>query len=99
MRKLLSVIALALLCTATCSKERLSEQNVEAWVSSYYLAPKPDEVPDALVVLAAKGLLGPGQAEARLSGFFAEVFRANPKRIEQWVQPYVGVPNRTVIYT
>jgi len=99
MRKLLLVLALAVGCGALCAKERLSNQNVEAWVTSYYLAPKPDEVADALAVLAAKGLLDTGQAEAPLSGFFAEVFRANPGRVDQWVQPYIGVPKRYVLYT
>jgi hypothetical protein len=99
MRKLLLVLVLALGCGAVSGKERLSDQNVEAWVTSYYLAPKPDQVAEALSVLAAKGLLEGGQAEAPLSGFFAEVFRANPGRIDQWVQPYIGVPKRYVIYT
>ena len=99
MRHLLFVLALAFASAAICGKERVSAQNVEAWVSSYYLAPKADEVADALAVLAAKGLLDSGQAEAPLSGFFAEVFRANPGRVEGWVQPYLGVPRRYVIYT
>ena len=99
MRKFLFVLTLALVSASTDSRERVSAQNVEAWISSYYLAPKPDEVADALAVLAAKGLLESGQAEAALSGFFAEVFRANPGRVEDWVQPYIGLPKRFVIYT
>ena len=89
MRKFLFVLTLALVSASTDSRERVSAQNVEAWISSYYLAPKPDEVADAIAVLAAKGLLESGQAEAPLSGFFAEVFRANPGRVEDWVQPYM----------
>ena len=99
MRKFLFVLTLALISASTDSRERVSAQNVEAWISSYYLAPKPDEVADAIAVLAAKGLLESGQAEAALSGFFAEVFRANPGRVEDWVQPYLGLPKRFVIYT
>ena len=99
MSKLLFVLALALVSAGTDSRERVSAQNVEAWVTSYYVAPKPDEVAEALAVLAAKGLLESGQAEAALSGFFAEVFRANPGRVEGWVQPYVGLPKRFVLYT
>ena len=99
MRKLVFFLALALVSAGTGSRERVSAQNVEAWVGSYYLAPKPDEVADALAVLAAKGLLESGPAEAALSGFFAEVFRANPGRVEDWVQPYMGLPKRFVIYT
>jgi hypothetical protein len=99
MRTLLFVLALALVSAGTESREGVSAQSVEAWVTSYYLAPKPDEVAEALAVLAAKGLLESGQAEAPLSGFFAEVFRANPGRVEGWVQPYVGLPKRFVLYT
>ena len=99
MSKLLFVLALALVSADADSRERVSAQNVEAWVTSYYVAPKPDEVAEALAVLAAKGLLESGQAEAALSGFFAEVFRANPGRVEGWVQPYVGLPKRFVLYT
>src|SRR5262245_17672008 len=99
MRELLLVLSLALSCGSSGGKDRVSDRNIEAWVTTYYLAHKSDEVADALSVLAAKGLLGGGKAEATLSGFFAEVFRANPGRVDQWVQPYVGVPKRDVIYT
>ncbi|HTN48656.1 MAG TPA: hypothetical protein VMK32_04420 [Burkholderiaceae bacterium] len=99
MRKLLIVIALTLAAAGAGGRERVSAQNVDAWVGSYYMAPRPDDVADALAALAARGLLDSSQAEASLSGFFAEVFRANPGRVEGWIQPYVGVPRRYVIYT
>src|SRR4030095_12620547 len=99
MSKLLFVLALTLVSAGTDSRERVSAQNVEAWVTSYYLAPKPDEVADALAVLAAQSLLERGEAQAAHLGFVAEVFRANPGRVEGWVQPYLGLPKRFVIYT
>jgi hypothetical protein len=34
-----------------------------------------------------------------LSGFFTEIFRANPDKIGGWVKPYIGIPNRHILYS
>lgn len=65
----------------------------------YYLDPRPDEVPAALQAVTAKGFFENDDVQAPLSGFFAEVFRANPDKLDGWIKPYVGVPNRHILYS
>ena len=90
--------ALAVLACAN-AKEQASPDQLEQWMTYYYLAPKPNEVPEALRAVAAKGLFENDDAQAPLTGFFTEVFRANPSKLEQWVSPYAGVPKRHILYS
>jgi hypothetical protein len=64
----------------------------------YYQHPHPDEVASALEAISAQGYFELDDVQAPLSGFFAEIFRANPDRIEQWIKPYVGIPGRHILY-
>lgn len=88
---------LALCCVA--AKEHVPPNHLDEWVTYYYLDPHPDEVADALKAISAQGLFDNDDAQAPLSGFFAEVFKANPTRIEEWVKPYIGIPNRGILYS
>lgn len=88
---------IALWCVA--AKEHVPPDQLEEWMTYYYLHPHPDEVADALKAISAQGLFDNGDAQAPLSGFFAEVFKANPTKLEEWVKPYVGIPNRGILYS
>jgi hypothetical protein len=88
---------LALWCVA--AKEHVPPDRLDEWVAYYYLDPHPDEVADALKAVSAQGLFDNDDAQAPLSGFFAEVFKANPARLEEWVKPYIGIPNRGILYS
>lgn len=65
----------------------------------YYLDTRPDEVPAALEAMRAKGIFENDSVQAPMSGFFTEVFRANPDKLNDWIKPYIGVPNRHILYS
>jgi hypothetical protein len=73
--------------------------DLTAWTTYYYLHPQPHLVPQALKETVAKGYFENDDAQAGLSGFWAEVFRTNPDRIEAWVKPYLGQPGRHILYS
>ena len=74
-------------------------QNFEDWLTYYYLNPEPDKISLALKEITARGYFENDDAHAPLSGFFTEVFIANPQRIDAWVKPYVGVSKRHILYS
>ena len=47
-------------------------------------------VAKALEAVSTLGLFENDAVQAPLSGFFAEVFRANPAALHEWVKPFVG---------
>ena len=65
----------------------------------YYLDPHPEEVAAALVGVTAQGFFENDSVQAPLSGFFTQVFRANPAKVGEWVKPYVGIPKRHILYS
>ena len=81
------------------AQERVTPDQIEQWMAYYYLAPHPEEVASALEAVTAKGFFENDDVQAPLSGFFTEIFRANPDRIGGWVKPYVGIPNRHILYS
>lgn len=74
-------------------------ENIEEWMTYYYLAPKPDEVASALSTISTKGYFENDNVQGPLSGFFTEVFVAHPERIKAWVEPYVGISGRHILYS
>ena len=76
-----------------------SPDDLDRWTAHYYLDPQPDGVDAALRAITAKGFFENDNVQAPLSGFFTEVFRANPDRIEGWITPYIGVPRRHILYS
>jgi hypothetical protein len=97
-RVIVAVIAL-LATTIGIAKDRASPEHLEEWLSHYYVEPHPEEVPSALRAITEQGLFEKDSVQAPLSGFFTEVFRANPDKIAAWIKPYLGVPNRHIIYS
>jgi hypothetical protein len=99
MKRILIAIVALLVISAASAKDRAPPEQLDKWLTYYYLDPHPDEVPAALRVIAQQGLFEKDDAQAPLSGFFAEVFRANPDKIAEWIKPYLGVPDRHIIYS
>ena len=73
--------------------------NLDEWMAYYYLNPEPDKIALALETITSKGFFENDDVQAPLSGFFSEVFIANPKRISAWVEPYIGVSKRHILYS
>jgi hypothetical protein len=94
------LIPLALLAFSCASaKERTPPEQLEQWMAYYYLDPRPEDVAAALQAVTAKGFFENDNVQAPLTGFFTEVFRANPKRLDEWIKPYIGVPDRHILYS
>ena len=79
-RALVALIALVVVSTAA-AKDRAPPEQLDQWVTFYYLDPRPDEVSAALQAITKQGLFENDNVQAPLSGFFTEVFRANPDRV------------------
>ncbi len=93
-------VGLFIATAAIASAQEIPElSNLEEWTTYYYLHPKPEEVARALKTIDSKGYFGNQDVQAPLSGFFAEIFRANPEQIEAWVTPYRGRPGLHILYS
>ena len=95
------VFACFVLFAFSCAgaKDRVPPEELEQWMTYYYVQPQLNKIGAALKALTAKGFFENDDVQAPLSGFFTEVFRANPGRIEGWVKPYIGIPNRHILYS
>lgn len=69
----------------------------KAFLDSYHLHPDPDNVARFLSTIENKQLYLKEHNLAHFSGFLAEVFAANPDRIQAWVEPYRGEEPREYI--
>lgn len=81
------------------AKEHAPPDQLEQWMTYYYLDPSPNEVASALEAVTANGFFENDNVQAPLSGFFTEIFRANPDKIGGWVKPYIGIPKRHILYS
>ena len=99
MNRLLLALTLCLALSCAVAREHSPPEKLDEWMMYYYLDPRPDEVEAALKAITAQGYFENDDVQAPLSGFFAEVFRANPDKISAWVKPYVGVPKRHILYS
>jgi hypothetical protein len=99
MKGLLFATATALAFASMVVRAGPSPDDLDQWTAHYYLDPKPDGVDAALRAITAKGFFENDDVQAPLSGFFTEVFRANPDRIEGWITPYIGVARRHILYS
>ena len=97
MNRLLLAFAVLLVVSCVGAKEPAPPERLADWMAYYYLDPRPQDVTAALAGATAKGFFENDKFRAPMSGFFAEVFRANPDKIAAWVKPYIGVPNRRVV--
>lgn len=97
-RVFLSALALLAFSFANAA-ERTPPEQLEQWVTYYYLDPRPGEVSAALQAATAKGFFENDNVQAPLTGFFTEVFRTNPNRLDEWIKPYIGIPGRHILYS
>jgi hypothetical protein len=63
--------------------------DLDNFVYKYYLEPRPERIPDAMVALTSSGVLRIPEAVGVISGFFTEVFLTNPTRLPGW-QSVIG---------
>jgi len=100
MKQTISTFALVLLLVSHASAQGGHEiQDLERWMAYYYLNPQPDNVALALQTIKSKGFFENNDVQAPLSGFFSEVFSAHPEKINTWIEPYIGIPKRHILYS
>lgn len=100
MKRLLYLCAALIAAASVDAKVSASpEDNLEQWMTYYYLEPQPAQIEAALRAVDAKGYFENDNVQAPLSGFFTEVFRANPDKIDGWVKPHLGLPSRHILYS
>lgn len=64
-------------------------EDLDAFMNKYYLQPRPDRIAEAIGMLSTSGVLQNAEAVAPITGFFSEVFTANPSRLAEW-QPIIA---------
>ena len=62
--------------------------DLDRFINKYYLEPRPERIPDAMVALTSSGVLQVLEAVGTITGFFSEVFLTNPSRLDGW-QPVI----------
>jgi hypothetical protein len=87
--RLFFLLALALLPLGT-----RAEISGQAWLETYYLNPRPAEVPTMLRTLSREGFFEKQDQTAIAVGFFATLFAANPDKVTGWLAQWDGLPAR-----
>ena len=88
-----------LLLSSVLAQDNPGMKNLQEWFTYYYLNPEPDKISLTLKEITARGYFENDNVQGPLTGFFTEVFIANPQRIDDWVNPYIGVSKRHLLYT
>src|SRR5258708_7465146 len=71
-----------------------AEISAQGWLETYYVNPRPDEVPRAIQRLSNEGYFaGPGNVPVAI-GFFATIFAHEPQRVEEWLVPLDRLPGK-----
>src|SRR5271166_2779772 len=63
-----------------------TEDQLSEWLTYYYLHPRPDLVVSATQFMSAQGLLLKPNTSTPFCTFLANVFAANPARVETWFE-------------
>ena len=59
-------------------------EEFDRFVNKYYVEPQPERIAGAMVTLTSSGVLQIPEAVGVITGFFSEVFLANPARLAEW---------------
>jgi hypothetical protein len=70
--------------TAQTFPELKTRRDTGAFMQTYYLQPRPELITDLVHALHSTGFLQKASAVPPVTGFFSEVFAANPDRLLSW---------------
>ena len=59
-------------------------EDLDRFMNKYYLAPQPDRIADAMLMLTTSGVLQIPEAVGPITGFFSEVLLTTPARASEW---------------
>lgn len=86
----LSLLSLALVAAIPLR----AEVSAQTWLETYYLNPRPAELPRAIERLNHAGYLDREGNTAVAIGFIAALFAAHPERVEDWLTQLRPLPAR-----
>lgn len=69
-----------------------NEQDLNQWLTYYYLHPQPDLVVPALLLAEKKGYMSGDNTGGPFMAFLSRVFAQNPKKVGAWLQQLDGIP-------
>lgn len=92
--KTLLRLLLTAFAVATFSHAARAELSPQAWLETYYLNPKPAELPSAIQNLSRSGYFDRNENTAVAIGFLATVFSQHSDRVEGWLQQLAPLPER-----
>ncbi len=96
----LGCLFVTLIASAQAREEAVfGTAELDRWMNTYYLEPKPEEVPRALRTIDTTDAFKRENAHAPLAGFFMEIFASNPERIAGWIAPYLRGPRQEFLYS
>ena len=84
MRLVLGIILLSSFVTPVNAAFN-SPEEINSWVTYYYITPEPSKIPDAIEYMSQVGWLDDKNSIAPIFGFLAGGFTANPKQVSGWV--------------
>jgi hypothetical protein len=62
--------------------------DLDRFISKYYMQPRPERISDAMGMLTSSGVLQIAEAVGTITGFFSEIFLTNPSHLGEW-QPVI----------
>ncbi|MDP9203848.1 MAG: hypothetical protein M3P12_00105, partial [Gemmatimonadota bacterium] len=62
--------------------------DLDRFINTYYLQPRPERIPEAMRMLTSSGVLQIAEAVGTITGFFSEIFLTNPSHLAVW-QPVI----------
>ncbi len=89
--KTLKALLLASLALASSVATR-AESSAQAWLESYYVNPRPDELATNVLSLSRSGWFDEAGHTAVGIGFLSSVFAANPTRVNGWLEVLADLP-------
>lgn len=69
-----------------------AERNWNDWMQSYYQAPQPDQLVNAVFAASRSGALDQEELVTTNIGFLSAVFARNPDRVDGWVREFDRLP-------
>ena len=64
-------------------------EEVEKWMSNFYINPQPELIPQVLEALSKEGKLSDENTIVPIIYFFCHVFRDNSQEVEKWTSPFM----------
>ena len=92
LKRLLIVLLLVLVSASHAQSTFTSQDDLQKWVTYYYLNPEPHKVPAAVQYLSQSGMLDRENPVPPILGFLAGAFQNNPDQLSSWLDELSSLP-------